>query len=771
MKKPRKRKQSFFRKKIFIIPASLLFLALAVPFSLFFYVYLEIPGPVPNAEVLKNIKNPEASMVYDAERQNIGKYYIYDRTGVQISDINPHVIHALIATEDARFYEHSGVDFRSLLRVFFKTILLGNENAGGGSTISQQLAKNLFPRKEYRFMSMAVNKIREMIVATRLEKIYSKEEILNAYLNTVPFSDNVFGIESASRRFFSKKSSDLALHEAALLVGTLKGNSLYNPRTNPENALERRNVVIHLMFAEGYITGQERDISLETTMGLRLTNVDQENFAAYFLDRVAAEAKLILDEQGARGGKQYNLYTDGLKIYTTLDKTMQQYAEQALHEHMKRLQGVFDTHWKSSKPWDRNRQLLERAIRATPQYKEWKGRGLSDTQMDALLNEKRKMEVFTWEGPREVEFSTVDSVKHYLMVLQAGLIGLDPASGHVKVWVGGVDHHFFKYDHVNVNTKRQVGSTFKPFVYASALENGISPCHYYDASQASFEEKDQEWQPTNADDNYEGQYSMEGALRNSVNTVSVKILEDVGVEKVIKNCQDMGISSDIPPYPSIALGTPSISLFEMAGAYSVFANQGRVVKPVFLLKIEDKEGNVLWEAAPEQSRQVYTRETTLIMTEMMRGVVNGGTAARLRTQYGLANDFAGKTGTTQHNADGWFMGYLPGLVVGVWVGADNPGVHFRTTALGQGANTALPIFAGFFSRLNQDAAYNGVTRKRFKSLPEDLRAQLDCDPFKEEQKFFDFLFGKNKKRRAERKKDKENQGVFKKIGNLFKKKE
>lgn len=773
-KTSRSKGKSGSKRRLLKFLFALFLLLLAIPVSIFMYVYLEIPAPIPNKEALQNIENPEASIVYDANGERIGKFFIYERTSIGMGNVSPHVIHALIATEDARFYEHNGVDYRSLMRVFFKTILLGDESAGGGSTISQQLAKNLYPRGDYRFMSLAVNKIREMIIATRLESIYSKEEILNLYLNTVPFSDNVFGIEAASAHFFSKKSIDLQVHEAALLVGSLKGNSLYNPRTNPEAALKRRDIVMHLMFNEGYITGQDLEIYTHKPISLKLTTVKQQRFAEYFLDRISIEAKKILSAQHTEES-EYNLYTDGLRIYTTLDKTMQRYAESALKRNMKKLQGDFNSHWKSRKPWDKNELILKRAVMATPQYKALKQEGVPESEIRSKLAEKRKMEVFTWNGPKEVEFSTLDSVKHYLMILHAGLLAVDPHTGYVKAWVGGINHQFFKYDHVNIHTKRQVGSTFKPFVYATALEEGISPCQYYKASQETFVENTREWKPSNADDSYEGKYSMEGALQNSVNTISVKILEDVGVEKVIDNCKALGIESHIPPYPSIALGTPSISLFEMAGAYSVFANGGKVVEPVFLLKIEDRQGNVLWEAEENEPQKVLSKETAMVMVEMMKGVVNEGTAVRLRKRYGLTNDFAGKTGTTQNNADGWFMGYLPDLVVGVWVGADNPAIHFRTTALGQGANTALPIFAGFFRDLNKDADYNYITRERFAPLPEDLREKLDCDPFKEEFNFFEFLFGKKKDNKDQEGQIKENgeskPGFFKRIGRIFKKKD
>ncbi len=767
-KKSRKKRTAKNRQKRIPFFKYLLIVALmviSIPVGLFCYVYFEIPAPLPNKEALEQIENPEASIVYDIQNRQLGKYFIYERTTVPFENISSNVVQALIATEDARFYEHDGIDYRSLFRVLFKTILMGDKGAGGGSTISQQLAKNLFHRREFPFFSMAVNKIREMIIASRLEKIYSKEEIISIYLNTVPFGDNTFGIESASQHFYGTKCNSLSDDQAAVLVGMLKGNTLYNPRINPELALERRNVVLDLMLKEGFLTAQEKDIATSEKLALNISNQRSNDFASYFMDRLAIDVKEILEDKSDEK-EQLNIYTSGLKIYTTLDRTLQFYAEKALKAHLEKLQKDFDAHWKNTKPWDKKREILNRAIHNSDEYKKWKNKGLSERQILDSMSVKKTMEVFSWQGTAEVNFSSIDSIKYYQMILQAGFIAVSPTDGQVKAWVGGIDHNFFQYDHVNVNTKRQVGSTFKPFVYATALDEGASPCSYYKASQATYVEDEQEWTPSNDDDEYEGKYSMEGALQNSVNTVSVKILEDVGVGEIIDRCRKMGIESDIPPYPSIALGTPSISLMEMAGAYGSLVNNGNSVHPYYLLKIEDEEGNIIWENEGYSSQRVFNSETSALMVEMMKGVVNEGTGARLRHTYHLPNDFAGKTGTTQNNADGWFIGMLPELVVAVWVGADNPSIHFRSTALGQGANTALPIFAKFYEQVNTDKKYNSISRSKFKPLPNNLEHKMDCDPFKEEFKFFDFLFGKRnkdkearKKERAERKKE----GFFKRL--------
>jgi penicillin-binding protein 1A len=732
-------------------------------------------GPMPEKGELRSIENMQASEIYDANQRLIGKYFIQNRKIVDYEAISPWLVKALIATEDARFYQHKGIDYRSLARVAVKTILLQNERAGGGSTISQQLAKNLYPRHPYPFLALPLNKLREMILARRLEQFYSKEELLTLYLNTVPFGENVFGIEAASQRFFSTSAKNLLPTQAAVLVGMLKATTYYNPRLHPDRSLGRRNVVLRQMVKAGHLASNSADELSKQPLGLQYNNADKNvAVGAYFVEHLRHEVQQILKEISDERDTSINLYTDGLRIYTTLDLAMQQYAEKAMQVHMQALQKTFETHWqKGQKPWE-NEQLIQLALRQDRAYAEVKRSKNHPDSIDQWLNTAHNTLRFSWQGPEESKMSPLDSVRHHLRFLQAGFLAMDPQSGHIKVWLGGIDHRFFKYDHVSPAARRQVGSVFKPIVYAAALEAGVSPCEYIEAEQAVFVENDKEWKPSNADNQYEGKYSMEGALTESVNTVAVKILETVGVEKAVALARDMGIQSDIPKVPSIALGTPSISLYEMVRAYAVFANGGVLVEPVSLLRIEDSRGQLLWEKPKTTAQRVLSRETSQLMTEMLKSVVNKGTAARMRSTYAVHNDMGGKTGTTQHNADGWFLAITPKLVTGAWVGGEFPAIHFRSTSLGQGASTALPITARFYQQLNKNAQYRHISNARFGAPPDYLLKELDCDPFAEDLNFWESIFGKKKgdaEVRDDNAEDKKEKGLFNAIKGLFKKKQ
>lgn len=742
---PAKKKSSLWKKlwRFSLISA---FICVVLGCSFFLFVYLGIPAPLPSSETLATIENPESSLVYDTHGKVLGKYYIYDRTTTSLDKVSPHVINALLATEDIRFYQHSGIDYRSLGRVFLRTFLMRDASGGGGSTLTQQLAKNLYPRQKFPFASLAVNKVREMIIASRMESVLSKDKILELYLNTVPFSSNVFGIEAASRKYYKKSASQLTASESAVLIGTLKASTYYHPYHHPERAEERRDVVLHQMFRAGFITGQEEEHFIAEPMVIKYTGREKSDRAAYFLDRLKLTVKDKLNETG---NAEINLYTGGLKIYTTLDANMQRMAETAVSKHITKLQNVFNNHWAGKNPFLDNPSLLRKEIKKSSQYKYWKAQGKSEAELGELLRKKKPMVVYSPKGEIEVNYSVEDSVRHYLTTLHCGFLVMDPMEGEVRAWVGGVDHGYFKYDHVNKNTKRQVGSTFKPFVYATALENEVSACKYFNASQKKYEVDGVDWTPGNSGGDYDGKYTLQGALTNSVNTVSVKVLEETGIENVITQTNKMGVETEIEPYPSIALGTPSISLMEMVTAYSNFANDGRHKSPIFITKIEDKDGNVLWEQEKRNPIQTMKPETAHLMVNMLRGVVNDGTARRLRKTYQLENDIAGKTGTTQNNADGWFIGMTPGLVGGVWVGADNPSIHFRTTALGQGANMALPIYAEFLLQLNKHPQYQYLMQSEFDKLTSAERETLDCDPFKKEIDFWNILkvLAKNKKKR------------------------
>lgn len=702
-------------------------------------------GDIPTKEELKSLQNFTASEIYSSDGQLLGKYYIQDRTNVTYKEISPHIIKALIATEDARFYEHNGIDYVSWLRVFFKTLLLQDESSGGGSTISQQLAKNLFPRPNGGRFTMLKIKIKEAIIAQRLESVYTKEEILTLYLNTVPFGENAFGIETAASRFYSKKCEDITVDEAAVLIGMLKATYTYNPRLHPEKALQRRNVVLNQMVKYDYLTKEEYEQlkSKPITLKYRYHNHNQGK-ATYFREILRNELQQWAKENKKPDGSSYNIYTDGLKIYTTIDARMQTYAEEAVKEHLSELQKTFNTHWGSSAPWSSDSKILNDAVSNSKRYKQLKAKGVPEKEIQEIFKTPVSMKIFTWKGEEERMMSPLDSIKHYLMFLNAGFMAMEPSSGHVKAWVGGIDHKYFQYDHVNIKTKRQIGSTFKPLLYAAALETGIEPCEYIKNERRVYEDFD-DWSPRNADGVYEGAYSMTGALISSVNTISVELLFQTGIDAVINTAKNLGVQSSIRPVPSIALGSANISLFEMVNSYATFANYGKVVKPVYLIRIEDKHGNVLgsWEKREPEKRAV-SEETAHQMIYMLQQVINKGTGARLRYRYGLNGDIAGKTGTTQSHADGWFIGMTPKLVAGAWVGADDPRIHFRSLQLGQGANTALPIWGIFMKKVSKDPLLKVYTEGRFAPLPEELFEALDCEDYKEQldedkNSIFDFF--------------------------------
>jgi penicillin-binding protein 1A len=713
-------------------------------FTFYQAVRLGAFGDVPDRRELQVLQTSEASEIFSADGKLLGRYYIQERTNTPYSEISPNIINALVATEDSRFFEHDGVDNRSILRVAVKTLMLQEESSGGGSTISQQLAKNLFPRdKRFGVLSLPIAKVKEMIIAERLEDVYSKEDILALYLNTVPFSDNAWGIETASERYFNKTSADLNQQEAATMVGMLKATTGYNPRMHPKRATQRRNVVLSQMSKYGYLTPQQKDSLQELPLVLNYNKQDHnEGLATYFRTHLKQELQKWASEHQKPDGSAYNIYRDGLKIYTTIDSRLQTYAENAVQTHLKELQATFYKHWGRTAPWKGNNKILLNAIHRSARYKQLKAEGLEEKEIQKAFDEKIPMKIFSWKGELDTLMAPLDSVKHYLYFLNAGFMAMDPQSGQVKAWVGGINHKYFKYDHVNTNTRRQVGSTFKPIVYAAALQQGADPCTYISAEQETYPELDN-WTPGNSDGNYEGEYTLEGGLMNSVNTVSVKVLKRTGLSNTINMAKAMGIKNEIPKLPSIALGTPELSLTEMVSAYATIANKGKAVEAVYLLRIEDRNGNVLEEFNTEQRGRLALEPLKAdIMINMLRSVVNKGTASRLRWKYKVNNDMAGKTGTTQSYADGWFIGISPKLVAGAWVGADDPGIRFRSSSLGQGASTALPVYALFWQQVNKDTTYQKVTNAKF-DLSGEVFAMMDCEPYKEpvDLDLFDRIFG------------------------------
>lgn len=730
-------------------------------------VYFGFWGKVPDSKEITSIKQALSSGLYDKDGKLIGKYFIYDRELTRFDQIPEHLINALIATEDARFYEHNGVDTRSLFRVLFKSILLQNESSGGGSTITMQLAKNLFGRKDYGLFSMPVNKYKEAIVAGRIEDIYSKHEIITLYLNTVTFSDNTYGIESAAKKFYNKKVSELTLDESAVLVGMLKANNSYNPRLFPENSLTRRNTVMNQMVKYGYLTQQKYDSTLNTPITLHYRSFRyDEGTAPYFRERIRLELDSLLTKVKKSDGSTYDVYKDGLKIYTTLDLDMQRSAEKAMTMHIKDLQEQYEKAWGKYAPWNREKAIFKAYIKKLPKYKELKKKGLPEKQILDSLNEKHLMHVMYAAKDTVLNVSVLDSLEYQIKQLNTGFLALDPANGGIRAYIGGVNFKHFKYDHI-AQSKRQVGSTFKPFVYTAALENGLEPCTYFPIEAVTYEEDD-DWRPENATVNEEDDkhtlYSLKYALSNSVNTIAVKVLKHTGVDAVVNQAHQMGIASDLPKVPSIALGTAELSINELAGAYAGFVNQSKPVTPYFISKIEDKNGNIIYSRKEQPELETaFSDDTRQVMLEFMKATVNEGTAKRLRYKYGLQNEIAGKTGTTQDNRDAWFVGITPKLVTITWVGNDDHRIGFNSTRIGQGANAALPMFGLFYKELSKNRNFNYITKAGFEEPSEEIIAALSCEP-RHQETFLERLLGnvnsvkvKSGKNDEEEEKDKEKE--------------
>lgn len=752
---------TFNKRKIFNFLWKGLLSVVVLIFGFIGSIYLGFWGKLPETKDLKDLKQAQASLIYDTNDELIDKYFIYDRQPITYKDLPKHLTDALIATEDVRFYEHSGVDSRSVMRVFFKTILMGDESSGGGSTITTQLVKNLFGRKNYGLLSMPVNKIKEAIVAKRIEKLYSKQDILTMYFNTVPFSDNTFGIESASQKFFNCTTSELSLSQAATLVGTLKASHSYNPRLFPERSQLRRDVVLEQMVKYNFITKEIANTTENTKLEIEYQYFDfDQGLAPYFREEVKKQVAGHIKDLKKEDGSSYDLYKDGLKVYTTLDAGMQQYAEEAMKRHMKKLQQQFENGYGKRAPW-KNKKLIWEAAMKLPEYKRLESLGVSESQIKDSLSVKREMKLFSWDKENQSEkLSALDSLSHYLKLLNAGFVAIDPETGSVKAYVGGVDYGAFKYDHV-VQSKRQVGSTFKPIVYTAAIENGMNPCTYFSLQEVTYVGKDKDWTPSNAskEEDEDLNYSLEKALSNSINTIAVKVLEETGIANVIEQARRMGVESELPEVPSLALGTAEMSLMELTSAYTGYVHGGISVKPYMIARIEDRNGKILWELEEdkEDKEKAYSDETRAIIVEMLKSTINEGTATRMRGTYGLKNDMAGKTGTTQNNKDGWFVGITPKLVMAAWVGNDDHRIGFSSTAIGQGANSALPIVAGFIQQLNKDTAYRDLSDAKFERPSDEIIAVLDCDPVKRDN-LLQRLFGQEEKERTfgEKKKN----GIF-----------
>lgn len=771
-KKPGKIKKSNLRpyKRIALIAAGA-----AAGFGLLVFVLIQLLvrlgffGPLPNIQTLKSIESHNSSEIYASGGQLLGKYFIYDRTAITLDDLSAYVVPALLSTEDVRFYEHRGTDYRSLGRVVVKNFLLGQRSAGGGSTLTRQLAKNLFPRQRRGAIWLVGEKFREGIIARRLEKVYSKDEILILYLNTVPFGENVFGISAGSQRFFSKHPKQLNAEEAALLVGMLKATSSFNPRTKAEASLGRRNVVLAQMERYGYLSAQAADSLKALPLELNYSPFSHVHGPApYFREKVRLELQNWLRDYNQNNGTEYNLYTDGLKIHTTLDYDLQIIAERSFARQMKALQQAADAHYRNvTSSNSKLRPLLNQEMKRSARYASLKNQGLSEAAIAEAFEQPVEALVFDWEGGKTQSISPLDSILASQKVVHGGMVSIDPRSGHIKAWIGGNNIRFFQFD--QVSSSRQAGSVFKPFVYAAALENGTDPCEMVSNEAPVFVAYDN-WSPANHDGYYEGYYSMQGAMTNSVNTVSVKYIEDATYDGVINLARAAGIKGRLPAVPSLALGTAEVSVIDITRAYSIFANKGIPVDPVYLLKVEDAHGKVLFEAPkPSQKETVIAEETALIITHMLKSVVNMGTASSIRSHLGYEYDLAGKTGTTTNNSDSWFVGYTPQLITGVWVGLENPAFN-GTYPLPFGASrSAVPLWADFHGSMLQNSRTRHYLAGQFEPLTQELQALLSCPMYLEElpePTLLERIFRTPEDRpreRPERRREPERRGLLRRI--------
>ncbi|MDD2575991.1 MAG: transglycosylase domain-containing protein [Bacteroidales bacterium] len=708
-------------------------------FLFFFFLSLGWLGFMPSFEQLENPNSNLASEVYSADGEILGYIGIQNRSNVQYSELPKNVIDALIATEDVRFYKHSGIDFRSLFRVLGKTVLGGDRGSGGGSTISQQLAKNLFPREQKTKIGVIYSKLKEWVVAIKLERNYTKDEILTMYLNTVDFGSNAFGIKTASRTFFDKLPSELKTEEAATLIGLLRAPTAYNPVRRNERSKERRNTVLSQMAKYDFLDKDKAEKLMQTPLDISRYNPQShdEGIATYFREYVRNYLKEWGKTHKKQNGEPYDVHRDGLRIYTTIDSRMQRYAEEAVKEHFKTLQKQFFAHTKgyASAPFTGiSKEEIEKAytqsMRNSERYQTMKLEGYSEKEIRQVFNEKIEMRVFSWEGSKDTIMSPWDSLKYYKYFLNTGMVSIEPQTGYVKVYVGGINYKYFKFDNA-VQGQRQVGSTFKPFVYAAAMrDNELSPCFALPNIPVTFEDYDN-WTPRNSNDTREGEMiTLKWALANSVNYISANLIKNYTTpNSVISLVRKMGIKSAIPAVPSISLGTCDLSVIEMAQAMATLANKGTHIEPIFITKITDNKGVVL-DAVKSKSNVALDQQTSYLVLDLMKGVVESGTGRRLRYIYNLRSTIAGKTGTTDNNSDGWFIGINPKLATAVWVGGELRSIHFRSTALGQGAAMALPVYGLFMKRCERDNSlkfYQGDF-----SSPETISIEMDCSKYLEE---------------------------------------
>ena len=706
-------------------------LAVIAVVSLLSYVNGGGAGRMPDRQALLNFRNDVGSEAFDRNGRPLGRFFAEDRTNCEYKDLPAHLVRALVVTEDARFYEHGGIDWPAYGRVFYKTILKGQDDQGGGSTLTQQLVKNAYGRQplgHHPYVDMGLHKIREALLARRMEKVMTKEQVIERYLNTVAFPANTYGIVAASRRFFQKKPAELTPREAACLVATLKATTLYDPRLAPERNKARADRTLRLMADAGYLSSEELKTCLADTLKL---NYHRESayagLAPHFTDAVRVRAQQILD--GIRHpdrSDSWNLYTDNLRVHTSLDLGYQAHAEAALVGQLADHQKAFEAHLGQRNPWETDASLRA-AIRSSKRWRNGQKRGLDSLGLLEDFARKIPMELPVPNGePLVGEFSPLDSVAHHLRQMRAGFLVLDHSSGAVRSWVGGPDFSFSRYDHVTA--KRQTGSTFKPFVYAAAVRQGYSPCHPLSNEEKTYGTGEMAWTPRNSNREYGGEYSMHGALSHSVNTAAVRMTLETGADKIIDFAREVGIDSDLSTNPGISLGIDEGTLFDMVGAYGVFANAGQFNEPYFIERILTADGEVVYEHKAAAKRVLSETEAAL-MNQMLRYVVERGTAGRLSWQYGVSRPSTGKTGTTQNMADGWYLGSTPNLTGGAWVGGENPGVRFRSGGRGNGSRSALPIWADFLKRMEKDTALVAEIGVDFPPLPARVLAEFYCPEF------------------------------------------
>lgn len=684
-------------------------------------------GELPSFRDLENPKSNLASVIYSEDKVELGTYYIQNRSNVRFKDISPNVINALVATEDVRFLDHSGIDFKRTFTIVFYN-LIGKKQ--GASTITQQLALNLFSEnaREKSILKRIPQKLKELIVAVKLERNYTKEEIITMYLNTVDFGNNSFGIRAAARTYFNSTPAKLTPYQAATLIGILKGTSMYSPTRNPERALARRNLILQKMADEGFLNEDEAQSQKQKTLSLEFNPTSHsEGLATYFRAILKKDIQQTLREMSITkaDGSSYDLDRDGLRIYTSINSKMQRYAEESQAEYMKTLQQEFNNHWKGRDPFKGNENLIIQGMKRSDRYKVLKEEGLSESEIKENFETPTSMEIFSWRGNIDTVMKPVDSIKYYKMILRNSMMAMDPKNGQVKAWVGGINFEHFKYDQVKMGT-RQVGSTAKPFTYAVGIDNGYSPCYQVNNVPYTVTGYGEDWTPR-AHGSIPGYLTLRKALARSQNFITAWVMQQVGPTAVSALIKRMGITSNVPPYPSIALGSFEASVYDMTGAYSAFVNHGVWTEPIYLFRVEDKNGNILFERKPKVVAAL-NQQTAYVMTYMLKGVVEEGTGVRLRYKYGLTNPIGGKTGTTNDNSDGWFMGITPQLVAGVWTGCEDRAIHFRSTNLGEGANTALPIFALFLKRVYNDNSL-GIKKGDFEVPPGGTSITLDCSQY------------------------------------------